>query len=562
MTFVPLTPAEVDAKSPIDDSLMGKIKDDLNDLDARVIVAGAAPFVWEITGQLKYIRNFKRSVGFGLVNKEFSPSICRILLKKSGTSALEIDIRKHTRPNTPITEIAHQYSDNTSSIAQFGSAINTQSVNVITPAVNTQSIVLGTPALNVTSIIKVHGSDQWRYNLSAAPSAFWAVGDVAIGASCTSGGNNGSFVISEVNQDGGFNIVVTNASGVAQVGAAGTLSLQCFAYTFVNPVSSDFVVGESAVFSGHTALNNDGTFMLVAVNSGGNNVIIKNQNGATQVGAAGTTTVGRWVFAYASPVSTTFVVGDRAKMSGHTSGSNDGSFPIVAVNFGGNNLIVHNPNGIVQGSAGGTALTNIWKYSMPSDPTAQVSAADHVYASGHSNALNNGLFLVRSVTSTEINIYNPAGVAQGGAAGALTTTRKLVKFAADAASSYTVGSYIEMRNVVSRYYEAANLLAPFPVVQINRGGGANYNVVIETALISPAAPAQPSNAGRVVVEMQSIFNNKPSLAASMVSLSANENAETYSTDLTGTTIPAQTPVMLYLTSVPTGDAQDLTVLLS
>ena len=215
MTFVALTAEEIDAKSPLDDALFEKIKDNFDDLDSRVVTAGNSPFVWEINGPLNVIKNFKRSIAFGLVNKEFTPSVCRFMLKRSGISGnIAFDIRKHTRPLTPITGIEHQYSASTSSIAQQGTSSSTQSIERSYTQINTQSITHAKSALNVQSIIAVQGTNRWRYNLDSTPDSYYAVGTYVTFASCTAGGNNGTFAIKEVNQDGYPCLVIENASGV------------------------------------------------------------------------------------------------------------------------------------------------------------------------------------------------------------------------------------------------------------------------------------------------------------------------------------------------------------
>src|SRR3982751_5658510 len=129
MSFTALANAEVDAKSPMDDLLWGKVQADLDDLNSRVIAAGAAPFQYEVQGKLIRLTNYKRSIAMGVVNKEFTPTACRYLLKKSGSSALGFDLRYHTSPRTAITAISHQYNAATSSISRRGSALSTQSIS-------------------------------------------------------------------------------------------------------------------------------------------------------------------------------------------------------------------------------------------------------------------------------------------------------------------------------------------------------------------------------------------------------------------------------------------------
>lgn len=559
MTFVPFTAEEVDAKSPLDDALFGKMKDDFDDLDNRVITAGNSPFIWEILGPLRQLQSYKRSFAYGLVNKEFTPTVCRFMMKKSGIGGtFSFDIRKHIRTNIPITGIDHQFSDSTTSIARASGA-NTQSIARATPQISTQSISFAKAAANVQSIIQVIGTNLWRYNLDVALDSDTLVGDSITFASCTAGGNNGTFTIVEANQNGYPSVVVSNASGVAQTGAAGTAQPKIMSYNFTNPVSSEFAAGESAIFASHTSGANDGTLTIYKVNQSGNNIWVKNASGVVQAGVAGNTNVARWIYTYSVAVSTAlFVVGQKAHFATHTSGNNDGDFPITAVNSGGNNIVVYNTAGVAQASAAGTGTPNHWVHTVGSNPTAQINVGDTIYTTGHTNPLNDGTWTASVVTSTTIAYYNLAGVAQGGSAGTIRTTKKLVKFAADQSANFTTDSYIEMVGAASGLYNIAQGRAPFRVLEINRGGGANYNVVID----NPTAPSQASPAGMVAVEMKSIFNTAPSIAASYVGLIGNENLVGVSSDLIGDPISAQTPLMLYFTSAMDGDPQDLTVLLS
>lgn len=564
MAFITLAPTEVDAKSPVDDLLMGKIKDDLDDLDARISSAGVATgFNFEVIGRLTFLNDYphKRSLAAAMVTSEFTPTRCRYVLKKSGTSgSLAIDIRKHTSPQTPITAISHQYSSATSSIAQQGSSLNTQSIARATAQIATQSVTYAYAALNITSIIAVpaySGENSWLYNLSSALSANTAVGDTILIASATSGSNNGAFLITEINRGGGTNFVVTNALGAVQTGAAGTAQQKIMSYNFTNPVSSQFGVGEYAIFAGHTSGANDGPFTIVAINQSGNNIWVKTASGVTQGGVAGNANTSRWAFTFLAAITSDYAVGDYAKMAGHTSGLNDGNFYIYAINLGGNNLIVSNLVGVAQGGAAGTTNTNTWRYALGADPSAQISVGHYVYLSGHTSALNDGLFFVRAVNTTGNNIvvHNVSGVAQGGAVGNTYSYRKVVSFASDQSAVYTTASYIEMFATPNDVFNHNTIYAPFRVIEVNHGGGANYNVVIEAA----TALSQASPAGYIQTEMKSIFNTAPTLGASVAGLQPNENIAGTSVDLIATAIPANTPIMLYVTNLMAGDPQDLTV---
>jgi len=562
MAFVTIPSTDVDAKSPVDDTLMGNIKNDLDDLDGRVITAGARPFLFELQGKLSFITTWRRSIAFAILNEASQPSICRFLLKKSGSSALTFDLRKHTTPKTPIIEIAHQYTAATSSIAQQGTGISTQSITRAVAQIATQSITHAKAAQNIQSIILLGyvddlGSDIVSYNLDAAISADTLIGDSIVIAGATTGANNGTFTIVDKNRGGGNNVVISNVSGVAQTGVAGTSQEKIMSYNYVNPVDAKYPAGFSHEFATHTTGANNGTFLVNAINNGGNNLWVKNSAGVTQAGVAGTADTNLWIFAFSSSVNTTdYVVGEAAKTTVHASGGNNaGALVITHVNDGGNNLILHNGAGVAQGGAGGTTDTNRWKYNLPSDPTAQVSVNDTMFFSGHTNPLNDGVFIIVDLTSSTVVVYNTAGVAQASTPGKVFTTRKLVKFSSDQSANYSTLSFIEMQSCVDVLYNYVQSIAPFQVLEVNRGGGANFNVVID----SPLAASQASPSGYVQIEMKSIFTSAPSLAADLTSIEPNQMVVGTSTAFVAAVIPAQTPIALYITSYPSGDPQDLTV---
>lgn len=573
MSFVTIGATQVDAKSPIDDTLMGEIKQDLDDLDSRVVVAGASPYVLELVGKLSYVNLQKRSFCGGIVGESFAPTKCRFMLKKSGlVGNLAFDIRQHTSPKTPITAVSHQYSGGTTSIVQSGSAVNTQSIARAGSQISTQSITFAKSANNVTSILPLGTQDVGetstanlvQYNLTSAVDSDTLVGDSVVFASCTAGGNNGTFTIVEIGRGGGNNVVIVNASGVAQTGAVGNLQVAIISYNFTNPVDTTiFQAGYSALFASHTTGANNGTLLIYAVNRSGNNIWIKSATGVTQGGVAGTVDTFFWKFNLSSPASATdFIVGEGAKTASHTtSGNNAGALPIIALNSGGNNLWLYNTSGAVQAGVLGNINTNRWSYTMPTDPTSQVSVNDYVYASAHTTAANNAEFQVKAVTASTITVYNTGGVAQGGTVGTVVTTRKLIQFASDQSAVYTTASYVECRGLVDALMDLEWNYPPLQVVQVNRGGGANYNIVVQTqGLAANAAASQASPGGYVVTEMKSIFSAAPSIAPDLTGLSPNRNLSGVSTSMVGSTIAASTPLYLYLTSVPTGDPQDLTVI--
>jgi len=107
-------------------------------------------------------------------------------------------------------------------------------------------------------------------------------------------------------------------------------------------IPANFVVGESALFSGHTDANSNGTFDIFKVNEGGNNIIVKLGAGALvpQTGVGGSVECLRFKYTYLAPVVGAFAVGEVAVFAGHTDINNDGSFTVLAKNEGGNNIII------------------------------------------------------------------------------------------------------------------------------------------------------------------------------------------------------------------------------
>jgi hypothetical protein len=556
----PIAASQTDAQSPVDDNLMDSIRLDLDYLNS-LFSGGNYDMSFGLDGQLIGAYGFKRAVDVVPLYKSFTPVTCRFGLRKSGSAGtLQIDIRQHNEVSVPIIGIDHQYDQATQSITNIAPALATQSISLVTPAISTQTITFAKSAINVNSIILL-GNNRVRYNLATAPDSDWAVGDSVTFASCTSAANNGTFTIVEVNQSGFASVVITNASGVAQTSAAGNAQLQLMSYNFTNPVSTQFVAGEQAVFAGHTSANNNGTLTIYQTNQLGNNIWIKKSNGVAQGAAAGTASVGRWVYTYTLAVTTPdFTVGESAKMATHTNALNNGNFRITAINLTGNNLVVYNPAGVAQGAAAGTANTNRWIYSQPIDPSTQFTAGDFAQMEGHTTAANNGRLLVVQVNRSALNnlvIYNEAGVAQAGIAGNSRHTRKLIKFATDQSAIFTTLSFIEIVGTVSGSYLKSDGVYPFSVLQVNRGGGSNYNVVVDLY----GAPSQASPAGFVQTEMKSIFTAPPSLAMDLTGLEANEWIKTSSTAFIGTNLAAGTFLGLYVLNWPSGNAETLRVTL-
>ena len=500
----PIAATQTDARSPVDEQLMDSIRLDLEELDSRSSSTKTFdkefkyPYALSNLGRLPA----KRLDGC-LVTKAAIFSTFRVWLEYPGTAGtLTVDVRKYTRPDTPIIEIRRQYLQSISSISQIAPASATQSITRSASQISTQSIARWKAALNIQAIT-VLGAGRSRLTLDAAPDVGWVIGKTVTVASASNAANNGQFTILAVNDDGAFNLIIRNSAAVEQTSAAGTVNLDAWAYIFSNPVSTQFAPGEQFTAASHTTGANNGSFEIYAINSGGNNIVIFNSAGVAQASPAGTADTNRWTYTFSSAASSDFVAGEYAQMASHTTGANNGSFPITNVNFNaGNNVVVYNPAGVAQGAAAGTVNTLRWVYALPTDPSTDFTVNQTMYAKNATAAANNGIFTVVKINHNSVNnvvVHNINGVAQGGGAGTVEHTRMLYKFSSDQSAVYNAPlSRAEIANVVN----ALNA-GDFAVVQVNRGGGSNYNIVVENS----SGVEQLAPGGRVITESRSIFDN-------------------------------------------------------
>lgn len=513
MTYVPITNSEVDAKSPIDDNLMGKIQNNFADHEARLQLLKAFALGWNINGDISqlwpYKSKYKRLDGVRLVQPQtFTQATMLLERAELCFGTLEIDIRKYKTVNHTIIGTNSIFSASVSSIARAGSSLSTQSIARASATINTQSITLFKAALSVASVV-VLPNGYARINFTGTVDADWKAGDAVLFASLTNGANNGTFFINRVKEDGGNNIVIANSSAVAQTAAAGTGTLRAYSYNYTNPVSTtDYVVGEKCTFASHSNAASDGLKTIYAVNSGGNNIIVKDSAGVTQGGVAGNVGCNHWVYSYSSAVSTTdYAVGESADLASHTNANNNGQARIIAINSGGNNLVIYNEVGVAQGSAAGTANACRWTYALSADPTSSYSLGELAVVSGTtSSAFTDGQFIVKQINRGGTNnlvLYNVGGVAQAGAAGTLLHPKCILSFSSDLSSFYSTRSNVEVVNS-----PVANNNGFFDVVEINRGGGSNYNIVVYN-------PSQTFYNGiptsRVASESRSVFSTRPKI---------------------------------------------------
>lgn len=564
----PIAPSQTDAKSPIDAQLMDAIREDLNYLDSQIGGGGGGGTVYNfrangVLAQLKPLL----SLGYGkrldgaLVMSPTTFSSAKLSLLRGGSSGtVEVDVLRHIPVNQPVSSITAQYLGATQSIGRLGTALNTQSVSIATPVISTQQITKVKPALNIRSIINIGGT-RWLYTFTGSTllDADYQVGDSILFAGATAPANNGEFVITQVNYDGLPSVVVTNASGVEQVTATGTAILSMYSFVYLATVNPNFAVGESVIFAGHTFAGNNGTRTIYAINLAANNIVVKYAGGQEQAGVAGTATCSRWVYSYAAPVDIThYVVGERALFASHSSGANNGSFIIRAVNAAGNNLVVTNTAGVSQAGAAGNVNTLRWLYSLPTSPVGSIAIGDFVELVNHTTPANNGLFQVKEVNRFAVNnieVYNETGAAQAGIAGTVTTALKLVNFDVDYATTYLAGSSKVLLEGLKS--QSDNLVDEFNVVEVNRGGFTNYNIVI----YAPYLDLQGGPAGRVATEARSIFTVRPKIEIAQAGRVRNFAFTTDATFSVGP-VPADSLLTMDIIALPDGSPETLVLSLS
>jgi hypothetical protein len=530
MPFVTIPSTDVDFKSPIDELLMTTIKNDLDFLNTELGGlggGGGAVIQFKVNGRLNTLRSQiladVRS-GYGIDGAYISSAQTftrvRLYLKLNGTTGqTKIDIKRHVRVDHPIISIDYQMNFATQAVGRQATALNTQAISLATPTVNTQSIDRAQSTMNISEIISL-GNSRWRANVEGGVllDSDWAVNKRILIESASNAGNNGNFAIESVNQDGFPSIIFSNASGVQETSSPATVKLQLFEYIFTNPADTvNFVVGESFIAAGHTTGANNGTFVIVRVNDAGNNLVAYNDTvgATTQGGVAGTVQTTRWVYTFTAPVSTLdYFIGEKILAATHTSGVNNGVFLIVDINQAGNNLVVTNVAGVAQAGAAGTVNTNRWIYTVLTDPTLVTAIGERMGAFSHTSALNDGAFTIVDLKYLGLNnivVYNEAGVTQAGVAGSVRSEKMILSFSADNSASYDITkSLVTTKNTNN----VDNSRTYLDVVELNRGGGANFNIVVlnPKALTSVTSLAQAFAMGQVDTESRSVFTTLPTLA--------------------------------------------------
>ena len=285
---------------------------------------------------------------------------------------------------------------------------------------------------------------MYSYQYLAAVNANFVAGELVTFAGHTLAANNGIKTIYAVNS-GANNIITKHVGGATQAGVLGTAACSRWVYTYlVVPDVTHYVVGELALFAAHTTPANNGSFLIRAVNSGGNNIVVTNTAGVTQAGALGNVNTLRWVYATPVNVSSSIAVNDYVELTAHTTPANNGLFQVKTVNRNAvNNIEIYNAAGVAQAGIVGTITTAYKVVWFEIDYGAS-------YVANTSKALLEGLksqtdnleleFYVKEVnrggfTNYNIVVYGEYLDLQGGAAGRVaaearsifTTTPKIIE---------------------------------------------------------------------------------------------------------------------------------------
>jgi hypothetical protein len=519
---------------------------------------GPPIFQWNVNGPLLLIGPKAKRVDGSFLYQSINPIAVNLSCKKVGlTGTLDVDIRVHRSLNAPIKSITPIFSASVVSIAAPLAAINTQSIARTTAQISTQSISKVKTALNIQSINQVQGTNQWKYTFTGSLlDADYSIGKSVLVAGATAGANNGTFVITDVNHGNQPSITVTNASGVAQTGAVGTLDLQLWSYNYSSAVSTDYVANDSVLFASHTTGANNGTFTIYKINQSGNNIWIYNATGVAQAGVAGNSNNFYWGYVYSSTVDTTyFVAGENAKMASHTTGANNGNFPIRAVNSGGNNIVVYNVAGVAQAGVAGNALPNRWNVNFGSDPTGIVVVAETMRIDGSSTSGNNGLWTIRRIVANTLTVYSETIVAQAASGTGFSTKYKIGMYVSPASLSITTSSILELRGTSTTAWEETPLRTGYQVLVTN----ALDVVVLDTAAL--LVDAQVSPAGYIIMESKSILSVRPTIAGGAIGLFEKELQSASGTLIGGAVAGSSWLGVWVMTNFLTGNPQDFSVIL-
>jgi hypothetical protein len=551
----PINSNQTDAKSPLDELLMDSIRQNLIDLDNRLVIASSSDFVFKVVGNLDLLDlannpDGGRELDVGFISRERTISLIGAYLDEAGAGGvLEFDIKKLRYLGRPIKKISSIFSANTQSIARGSASLATQAINRAENNLDTQLIQYEKASESIDNILKIGVTARYNFSGTSPLDDDYKVGDYIDISGCANALNDGLFQIVAVNADGARNIIVNNPSAVAQNTAGGSVQLLIVEYIFPATVTSQFVIGESVQFTGHTDASNDGTFNIVDKNRAANNIVIKrNTPLVTQGSPAGNALNLRFKYSMLSTISSNFVIGETAVFSGHTTPSNNGNFEVKARDIGGDNLIIYNPAGAIQAAPAGAVDVNRWVYALDSDPAGFFMVGDNANMAGHTTPANNGTFEVLDVKylgNNNIVIYNAAGVAQAGAAGTVVHSQKAIEFREDFSDDFEIGkSIIEIKGTPNGDNDGF-----FTVLDRNRIIISPFNVICEL----PSGILQAGDAGQVYAETRSVFVN----GSITMDISNDKTVKTFTVldgDIIDAEIEPETIILLDILQAPANSA--------
>ena len=113
--------------------------------------------------------------------------------------------------------------------------------NLITAVANEVDFSSG---FTITSIQGGVGANAWNYNFTVSSLLSVIPGNIIIVSGATTSGNNGTFIVTNVNSASGF-LTVINASGAAQGGSAGTIKIISSLLAVSTPSQQDIIIGKT-----------------------------------------------------------------------------------------------------------------------------------------------------------------------------------------------------------------------------------------------------------------------------------------------------------------------------
>ncbi len=235
------------------------------------------------------------------------------------------------------------------------------------------SNVTGVNQATVTGEVRLEAVTYDQLNPLAAD---FVVGEFAVCSGHTSGANDGQKTIEAVNEAGN-NFVVKNGGVVEQGGIAGSVDADRLIYAFVAAAPTpDFTIDERVNIVGATTPQNNGTKIIKAINTAGNNVTLRAGFTALhtpQAGIAGTVrSLRRTVDLLADP-SSDVTVGDIIFISGTGSiFDSPTGYEVVQINRNAldNLVFASGITGFPAVGIGGDVTSELKIVSLNSDPTA------------------------------------------------------------------------------------------------------------------------------------------------------------------------------------------------